>query len=525
MKKLANLMGVFSRLGVGKQLACAFASVLLLTAMVGAVSLWSMAKVDARAHELAHKWLEGVGHLAKARLSVVEMREMEVKHSRTSDKSYHTEYEEKMVASAKAVVESLAAYKVLAVGEEETKLLAAVETGWASYQKFSGQVTALGREAKQADAADISDGASAMALDETLGALTAISQFNFAGGQAAAEAASSTYLQTRTLVMSLVGLALALGTAMALQMTRSIVGQLGGEPATAVHLARAVAAGDLSSTIVVKSGDTSSLMASLRVMQDGLAHAVRQVREGSESVATASAQIADGNQDLSNRTEQQASALQQTAATMDQLGSTVRNNADNARQANHLAQGAATVATKGGEVVGQVVQTMKGINESSRRIADIISVIDGIAFQTNILALNAAVEAARAGEQGRGFAVVASEVRSLAQRSAAAAKEINSLISASVERVETGTTLVDQAGHTMEEIVAAVGRVSAIVGEISSASGEQSNGVSQVSQAVTQMDQATQQNAALVEESAAAAESLKQQAQQLVQAVSVFRLA
>jgi len=241
-------------------------------------------------------------------------------------------------------------------------------------------------------------------------------------------------------------------------------------------------------------------------------------------VATASAQIAQGNQDLSGRTEQQASALQQTAATMDELGSTVRNNADNAKQANQLALGASAVAVRGGGVVGQVVETMKGINQSSRKIADIIGVIDGIAFQTNILALNAAVEAARAGEQGRGFAVVASEVRSLAQRSAEAAKQIKVLISASVERVEQGTAQVDQAGRTMEEIVGAIKRVSDIVGEISAASAEQSSGVSQVGEAVTQMDQATQQNAALVEESAAAAQSLQQQAQQLVEAVAIFKL-
>jgi methyl-accepting chemotaxis protein len=245
---------------------------------------------------------------------------------------------------------------------------------------------------------------------------------------------------------------------------------------------------------------------------------------GSENVATASAQIAQGNQDLSGRTEQQASALQQTAATMDELGSTVRNNADNAAQANQLALGASSVAVKGGAVVGQVVETMKGINDSSRKIADIIGVIDGIAFQTNILALNAAVEAARAGEQGRGFAVVASEVRSLAQRSADAARQIKTLITASVERVDQGTALVGQAGKTMDEIVGAIQRVSDIVGEISSASAEQSSGVAQVGQAITQMDQTTQQNAALVEESASAAMSLQQQAQQLVQAVAVFRL-
>jgi methyl-accepting chemotaxis protein len=259
-------------------------------------------------------------------------------------------------------------------------------------------------------------------------------------------------------------------------------------------------------------------------MQASLMSVVSNVRANSESVATASAQIAQGNQDLSQRTEEQASALQETAASMEQLSSTVKQNADNARQANQLAQGATGVAVKGGEVVSQVVTTMKGINDSSKKIADIISVIDGIAFQTNILALNAAVEAARAGEQGRGFAVVASEVRNLAGRSAEAAKEIKQLITASVERVEHGTALVDQAGETMTEVVGAIQRVTDIMGEISAASIEQSAGVSQVGEAVSQMDQVTQQNAALVEESAAAAESLKSQARALVQAVAFFNL-
>jgi methyl-accepting chemotaxis protein len=251
---------------------------------------------------------------------------------------------------------------------------------------------------------------------------------------------------------------------------------------------------------------------------------LRQVRSSADSVALASAEIAQGNHDLSARTESQASALEETAASMEELGSTVKQNADSARQANQLAMNASTVAIQGGEVVGQVVETMKGINESSRKIADIISVIDGIAFQTNILALNAAVEAARAGEQGRGFAVVASEVRSLAGRSAEAAKEIKTLIGASVERVELGTTLVDKAGATMTEVVSSIRRVTDIMGEISAASSEQSAGVSQVGEAVTQMDQATQQNAALVEEMAAAASGLKSQAQELVQVVAVFKL-
>ena len=294
---------------------------------------------------------------------------------------------------------------------------------------------------------------------------------------------------------------------------------------TARVAAQRIGEGDLSHRITATGQDEiGQLLQALSVMQDSLVKVVSAVRQGSESVSTASAEIAQGNHDLSSRTESQASALEETAASMEELGSTVKQNADNARQANQLAQSASTVAVNGGEVVAQVVDTMKGINDSSRKIADIISVIDGIAFQTNILALNAAVEAARAGEQGRGFAVVASEVRSLAGRSADAAKEIKTLITDSVQRVEQGTALVDQAGTTMTEVVNSIRRVTDIMGEISAASSEQSAGVAQVGEAVTNMDQATQQNAALVEEMAAAAASLRAQAQDLVSTVAVFKL-
>ncbi len=323
------------------------------------------------------------------------------------------------------------------------------------------------------------------------------------------------------LLMVLGAISLALGALFSWILAGSVTKPL----AKASDMAQRVASGDLTTSIVEHGKDeVGRLLASLQAMQSSLAQVVHNVRSGSESVSNASAEIAQGNNDLSARTEQQASALQETAASMEQLNSAVKQNADNARQANQLAMTASTVAVRGGEVVGQVVETMKGINDASRKISDIISVIDGIAFQTNILALNAAVEAARAGEQGRGFAVVASEVRSLAGRSAEAAKEIKALISSSVVRVEQGTALVDKAGDTMTEVVSSIRRVTDIMGEISAASSQQSAGVSQVGEAVTQMDQATQQNAALVEEMAAAASSLRSQANDLVETVAVFKL-
>ncbi len=408
------------------------------------------------------------------------------------------------------------------VGQEEGKAaLVAVLAARAKYEDLLSETAVLATngqvsEAKAAVQLDIGplQQAYVNALDELFRFQSKVVADN---GQATHDAADDMQRVIGIVIIA----ALLAGVSMSLWIIRSITHPIN----RAVEVSRAVASGDLSLVFeVLGNNEPAQLLHALKDMQTSLASVVTQVREGSESVATASAEIAQGNQDLSERTEEQAHALQETAASMDELRITVKQNADSAAQANELAQSASSVAIKGGQIVAQVVDTMKGINDASKKISDIISVIDGIAFQTNILALNAAVEAARAGEQGRGFAVVASEVRSLAGRSADAAKEIKTLINTSVERVGQGTRLVDQAGVTMTEVVNAITRVTELVGEISEASNAQSAGVAQVGQAVARMDQSTQQNAALVEQMAAAASSLKTQADELVGTVAVFKL-
>ncbi|MDN4035953.1 methyl-accepting chemotaxis protein [Massilia sp. YIM B02443] len=336
--------------------------------------------------------------------------------------------------------------------------------------------------------------------------------------------AEAAFSNARNFMLTLLVIAVVMGAAAAWFITRSLIKQLGGEPGYTAKIAGSIAHGDLSIAIDTKESDRGSLLVEMKEMRNSLVGIVQQVRRGTETIGTASREIAAGNIDLSSRTELQASSLEKTASAMEQLTSTVKQNADNAREANALAATASSVALKGGEVVSQVVGTMGEINTSASKIADIIGVIDGIAFQTNILALNAAVEAARAGEQGRGFAVVASEVRNLAQRSAAAAKEIKTLISDSVEKVERGSKLVGQAGVTMDEVVSSVKRVTDIMSDIASASAEQSAGIAQVNTSIIEMDSMTQQNAALVEEAAAAAQSLQDQAAELARVVSIFKL-
>ena len=336
--------------------------------------------------------------------------------------------------------------------------------------------------------------------------------------------AQNAFASARSLMLGLGAVALLVGIAAAYLITTSLLKQLGGEPDYAAMIANQIASGDLAAMIEVKESDHTSLLMAMKTMRDSLVNIVAQVRVGTDAIAEASGEIAAGNLDLSARTEHQASSLEKTASSMEELTATVKQNADNARQANQLAASASEVARKGGAVVSQVVETMGSINASAKKIVDIISVIDGIAFQTNILALNAAVEAARAGEQGRGFAVVAAEVRNLAQRSAAAAKEIKTLIGDSVEKVDIGSKLVGQAGITMEEVVDSVRRVTDIMSEITHASQEQSAGIGQVNQAIIEMDSVTQQNAALVEQAASAAKSLQDQAAEVANVVSIFKL-
>lgn len=524
MSLFAPIARRFNYLSTALKLSLSFALTLSLTLAIGASSLWAMSRMNADAENVAQRWLPAVGQLARARMSMLEARDFEVRHTTASDEGYMDEYEEKFRATRSAVDQTLAQHRSMMSDGDQGDAIETLGQHWKAYLTTAERVMALDRQGKQIDGKDISEGAGKSSFDDAIVALDKLSAHHFEQGERSADHASQTYLMSIRWIAAGVAAALLISGLMAWGITRSLMRDLGGEPNAVATLLRQVANGDLTHRPSLRAGDERSVMACISQMQKGLSDVVEIVRQGSESVATASREIAQGNNDLSGRTEQQAGALQQTAASMEQLGGTVQQNAENARRANELAQDASMVASRGGEAVQQVITTMRGINDSSRRIADITSVIDGIAFQTNILALNAAVEAARAGEQGRGFAVVANEVRTLAQRSATAAKEIKSLIGASVEQIQAGSSQVDQAGATIAQAVQSIQRVSQIVNEISSASEEQSTGVRQVGEAISQLDQATQQNAALVEQSAAAAESLRHQADQLVHAVSVFKV-
>ncbi|PVY92868.1 methyl-accepting chemotaxis protein [Acidovorax sp. 99] len=510
-----------NQLKISTRLAVSFAVMVLLLVALGAVSLVRSANQRAELKDVIDVRVPITQALSALNDGVneqaIQVRNLAIFTTESIVKSATSQ-----LSSSSADVE--AQYKTLntlITSEKGKEILARMQQRRADFVKLRDQYLTVLQQGQRDEALKLLEDQLRPAQRAYMAAIDDQLEFQSqrtADAGARAESAAAA-LQRDVLIAG--ALAIAIAIFLAITIIRSITRPL----AQAVEAADRVASGDLSGQIVVQSKDeTGHLLSALQRMQQSLVNTVSSVRQNAEGVASASAQIASGNNDLSARTEQQASALEETAASMEELGSTVRQNADNARAANQLAVSASTVAVQGGDVVAEVVETMKGINASSNKIADIISVIDGIAFQTNILALNAAVEAARAGEQGRGFAVVAGEVRNLAGRSAEAAKEIKALITASVERVEQGTALVDKAGATMTEVVSAIRRVTDIMGEISAASSEQSAGVGQVGEAVTQMDQATQQNAALVEEMAAAASALNAQAGELVNAVAVFKL-
>jgi len=510
-----------SNLNVGTRLAVAFGLVLFLMAILVVVGLTRFGSIGATSTQLVESdWVKAeAASVITATTRANARRTMELLI--VNDKNQRERVKQRIEDNKKTITEAIERLDRLVTLPEGKALLAKIKDQRKVF------VASMGRVAALVDETDYSEARNLM-LGETLPALDvlqkSVDELNALQKKVVEQSGAQVIETVRfsQLLFIAIGIgALLAGIAFAVMLSRSITRPLNH----AVDIARTVASGDLTSRIEVKTRDeTGRLLQALKDMNDSLVRIVAQVRTGTDTIAGASTQIAAGNLDLSSRTEEQASTLEETASSMEELTSTVKQNADNARQADQLAQSASEVANRGGMVVSQVVETMGSINESSRKISDIISVIDGIAFQTNILALNAAVEAARAGEQGRGFAVVATEVRNLAQRSAAAAKEIKSLIDDSVEKVAAGTKLVDQAGATMSEIVGSVQRVTDIMAEITAASDEQSAGIEQINLAITQMDEVTQQNASLVEEAAAAADAMQEQARGLQQVVGTFRI-
>ena len=519
----------FLNLTIAKRLGLGFGLVSLFLLLVIALGLTSMRQIQDRMDEatkvnnvetrLAQTMDLTVTERALALRNLIllkEEKEIQIEVARIA------EQEKKYAAAQQKLGEMFA--KLEGTSSEEKSLLEQIRTQSGLAAPFIQRAAALALEQKQDDAYKLLRYEFRPVQKrwwELLRTLIAVEEKQNSEASSMAEAA---YSQARLVMLSIGSLALLTSLLAAVLITRSVTRQLGCEPDEAAAIAGQIASGNLAVPIHTRAGDTHSLLHAMQSMRDSLAQIVQQVHASTETIATAAGQIAMGNLDLSSRTEQQASTLEQTASSMEELTSTVRINTDHARQANGLAESASDVATKGGAVVAQVVDTMAAIDVSARKIVDIIAVIDGIAFQTNILALNAAVEAARAGEQGRGFAVVATEVRNLAQRSAAAAKEIKDLIGDSVDKVQAGNRLVEQAGSTMHEVVASVRRVTGIMSEMMSASQEQSAGIEQINIAVTQMDNVTQQNAALVEEAAAAAQAMQEQVNSLNEVVSVFRV-
>jgi len=513
-----------NKLGVGRRLALAFSVILAIMVVLAVLSLARMGTIQDKLDRIVSHDNVKLGLIMDIRQSVMNAI-LNGRNIALMSDAAEIDAENKRLAANRAVYADT--FKRLEALANTPAEKAALDKITASRAAAVDVVTKMTNLVKAGDR----EGSNRVLLQElqplqtkTIEAMDAMVAHEEGLVAEAAEEARAAHAAARLQTTLLTLAALAIGALLAWTITRRLLRQLGGEPLYATTIADRIAQGDLGVPIELRAGDSASLLFALRTMRDKLADLVGQVRVATDSIAQASSEVAGGSADLSSRTEAQAGTLEETASSMEELTSTVKHNADNAAQANTLARAASTVAERGGSVAAEVVGTMGAINDSSKKIVDIIGVIDGIAFQTNILALNAAVEAARAGEQGRGFAVVASEVRNLAQRSAAAAKEIKALIADSVDKVETGSKLVDQAGSTMHEIVGSIRQVAELMGGITVASQEQTRGIEQVNVALIEMDGVTQQNAALVEEAAAAAQAMQQQAAQLAQLVSVFQL-
>ncbi len=511
----------FSKFKIGVRLGGGFGLVLLLLAVIAGLGAYQMSRLNDGTERLVKdQWVKAkLANLAldNARGSIARVFELMVSTDEDTNKNAFARLE----ANTAAFDDALSKLQPMLVTDEGKANLAKVKEARNRYVTAFGKAITLLKGGNREDAAKEAYGEAYVEMHAFAAALRDQVSLQEKTFEATGEASIKTYEAGRLQMLVLGLVALILGILFAYTITKSITVPL----ARAVQLSETVAAGDLRSEVDSSANDeTGQLLRALKTMNESLARIVGEVRAGCDLIAGATGEIATGNLDLSSRTESQASALEETSSTMEELTGTVKQNADNARQANQMALSASEVAVRGGTVVSDVVQTMGSINASSKKIVDIISVIDGIAFQTNILALNAAVEAARAGEQGRGFAVVAAEVRNLAQRSAGAAKEIKALIGDSVEKVEAGSRLVDQAGITMNEIVDSIRRVTDIMGEITAASEEQTNGIEQINLAINEMDNVTQKNAALVEEAAAAAASLQDESAGLAKLVSVFQL-